>query len=112
MNIKTVKFTKDGFMMKSFAFGGGLEKGAIYPDEKMPSCLQNYLIDTGSEVILVDTGLPAETPDILPGEGASIYVGKPIRSYMSALKELGYDPEQIQCIVQAAEFVPAPPRPH
>ena len=99
MNIKTVKFTKDGFMMKSFAFGGGLEKGAIYPDEKMPSCLQNYLIDTGSEVILVDTGLPAETPDILPGEGASIYVGKPIRSYMSALKELGYDPEQITKIL-------------
>ena len=99
MNIKAVKFTKDGFMMKSFAFGGGLEKSEIYPDEKMLSCLQNYLIDTGSEVILVDTGLPAETPDTQPSEGALIYVGKPIQSYMSALKELGYQPEQVTKIL-------------
>ena len=35
MKIKAVKFTKDGFMMKSFAFGGGLAKGTISPDEKM-----------------------------------------------------------------------------
>ncbi len=99
MEIKAVKFTQDGFMMKSFAFGGGLEKGTISPDEKMPSCLQNYLIDTGSEVILVDTGLPEETPDITPREGALIYVGKPIQSYMSALKELGYKPEQVTKIL-------------
>ena len=33
MEIKAVKFTKDGFMMKSFAFGGGLTKGVISPDE-------------------------------------------------------------------------------
>lgn len=99
MEIKAVKFTENGFMMKSFAFGGGLEKGEISPDEKMPSCLQNYLIDTGSEVILVDTGLPAETPDIPPSEGSLIYVGKPIQSYMSALKELGYSPEQVTKIL-------------
>ncbi len=99
MKIKAVKFARDGFMMKSFAFGGGLEKGAISPDEKLPSCLQNYLIDTGSEVILVDTGLPAETPDIPPREGALIYVGKPIQSYISALKELGYEPEQVTKIL-------------
>ena len=92
MKIKAVKFTENGFMMKSFAFGGGLEKGAISPDEKMPSCLQNYLIDTGSEVILVDTGLPAETPDIPPREGALIYVGKPIQ-------KLGYEPEQVTKIL-------------
>lgn len=99
MEIKAVKFTKDGFMMKSFAFGGGLTKGVISPDEKMPSCLQNYLIDTGSEVILVDTGLPAEAPETLPSEGALIYVGKPIQSYMSALKELGYKPEDVKKIL-------------
>lgn len=99
MKIKAVKFTRDGFMMKSFAFGGGLKKGSISPDEKMPSCLQNYLIDTGSEVILVDTGLPAETPDVPPHEGALIYVGKPIQSYISALKDLGYEPEQVTKIL-------------
>ena len=99
MKIKAVKFTKDGFMMKSSAFGGGLAKGTISTDEKMPSCLQNYLIDTGAEVILIDTGLPAETPDTPPSEGALIYVGKPIQSYMSALKELGYRPEDVTKIL-------------
>lgn len=106
MEIKAIKFTKDGFMTKSFAFGGGLSEGTIplpnekiLSDEKLPSCLQNYLIDTGSEVILVDTGLPEETPDTSPSERSLIYVGKPIQSYMSALKELGYEAEDITKIL-------------
>ena len=34
---------------------------------------QNYLIDTGSEVILVDTGLPAGFPEEVPNEDSPIF---------------------------------------
>ena len=62
MIIKAIKFAKDGFMTQPFAMGG--EDGVEKFDAKVRyrSCLQNYLIDTGDEVILVDTGLPAEFP--------------------------------------------------
>ena len=53
MEIKAVKFRKDGFYTQPFAFGG--EKGPNEFDRNIRyrSSLQNYLIDTGSEVILV-----------------------------------------------------------
>ena len=57
--------------------------------------LQNYLIDTGDEVILVDTGLPAGTPEETPDENSLAYTGKDICSYMEALGNLGYKPEQV-----------------
>ena len=63
MEIKAVKFRKDGFYSQLFAFGGeeGPEKYSM--DIRFRGSLQNYLIDTGDEVILVDTGLPAGTPE-------------------------------------------------
>ena len=53
MEIKAVKFRKDGFYTQPFAFGG--EKGPNKFDRNIRyrGSLQNYLIDTGSEVILV-----------------------------------------------------------
>ena len=50
-------------MNEALALGGSLEKENINPNKKYPASLQNYLIDTGKEVILIDTGLPVETPD-------------------------------------------------
>ena len=61
--------------------------------------LQNYLIDTGEEVILVDTGLPAGTPEEVPDENSLLYTGKDICSYMEAFKALGYEPEQVTRIL-------------
>ena len=61
--------------------------------------LQNYLIDTGSEVILVDTGLPAGTPEDAPNPNALAFLGKDICSYMDAFKALGYKPEQVTKIL-------------
>ena len=57
MDIKAVKFRKDGFYSQPFAFGG--EEGAEKFDKNVRyrGSLQNYVIDTGNEVILVDTGL-------------------------------------------------------
>ncbi len=57
--------------------------------------LQNYLIDTGDEVILVDTGLPAGTPEETPNENSILYTGKDIQSYMDAFAALGYWPEHV-----------------
>jgi len=61
--------------------------------------LQNYLIDTGDEVILVDTGLPAGTPEEVPDENSLVYTGKDICSYMEAFAGLGYKPEQVTKIL-------------
>lgn len=99
MKIQAVKFRNNGFMTQPFAFGG--EDGADKFDAeiKYRSGLQNYVIDTGSEVILVDTGLPAGTPEESPDENTMIYTGKDIKSYMEALKDLGYKPEQIAKIL-------------
>ena len=99
MKIKAVKFRKDGFMTQPFAFGG--EEGPEKFDRnlKYRSCLQNYVIDTGKEVILVDTGLPEGTPEEAPDENTAIYTGKDIKPYMEALSDLGYKPEQVTKIL-------------
>ena len=95
MKIKAVKFRKDGFYTQQFAFGGedGMEK--FDRNIRYRGSLQNYLIDTGDEVILVDTGLPAGTPEEVPDENSLAFTGKDICSYMEALAALGYKPEQV-----------------
>ena len=60
MEIKAVKFRKNGFYGQPFAFGGEEGMDKFDANIRYRGSLQNYLIDTGSEVILVDTGLPAE----------------------------------------------------
>ncbi|MBQ9278190.1 MAG: MBL fold metallo-hydrolase [Lachnospiraceae bacterium] len=99
MEIKAVKFRKDGFYAQPFVFGG--EEGADKFDSKVKyrGSLQNYLIDTGDDVILVDTGLPAGTPEEVPDENSIIYTGKDICSYMEAFAALGYKPEQVTKIL-------------
>ena len=99
MEIKAVKFRKDGFYTQPFVFGGeeGMEK--FDKNVRYRGSLQNYLIDTGSEVILVDTGLPAGFPEEVPNEDSLIYTGKDISSYMDAFKALGYQPEQVTKIL-------------
>ena len=99
MEIKAVKFRKDGFYTQPFVFGG--EEGTDKFDKSIRyrGSLQNYLIDTGDEVILVDTGLPAGTPEEAPDETSILYTGKDIRSYMEAFAALGYKPEQVTKIL-------------
>ena len=97
--IKAVKFRIDGFYTQPFAFGGeeGMEK--FDKNIRYRGSLQNYLIDTGSEVILVDTGIPAGTPEEVPDENSLAFTGKDICSYMDAFKALGYKPEQVTKIL-------------
>ena len=99
MEIKAVKFRKDGFYTQPFIFGG--EEGVENFDKNIRyrGSLQNYLIDTGDEVILVDTGLPAGTPEEVPDENSPIFTGKDICSYMEAFAALGYKPEQVTTIL-------------
>ena len=99
MEIKAVKFRKDGFYTQPFVFGGeeGMEK--FDKNVRYRGSLQNYLIDTGIEVILVDTGLPAGTPEEVPDENSPIFTGKDICSYMDAFKALGYKLEQVTKIL-------------
>ena len=99
MEIKAVKFRTDGFYSQPFAFGGeeGIDKFDI--NIRYRGSLQNYLIDTGSEVILVDTGIPAGTPEEVPDENSLGFTGKDLYTYMEAFANLGYKPEQVTKIL-------------
>ena len=99
MIIKAVKFRKDGFYTQPFAFGGEEGPEKFNHDIRYRGSLQNYLIDTGKDVILVDTGLPAGTPEEAPDEHSFAYTGKDICSYMEALAATGYKPEQMTIIL-------------
>ena len=46
--IKPVRFTENGFMTEPFALGGEGAEG-LDPAVKYRSCLQNWVIDTGSQ---------------------------------------------------------------
>lgn len=99
MKIQAVKLFENGFMTQPFAFGGeeGVEKfdAAV----KYRSTLQNFVIDTGKEIILVDTGLPDDFPEQVVDEKTQIYMGKKIKNYVDALKDLDYQPEQVSKIL-------------
>lgn len=56
MEIKAIRMFDHGFMTQAFAFGGEDPKGTYDDQILYRSSLQNFLIDTGKEVILVDTG--------------------------------------------------------
>ena len=99
MEIKAVKFRENGFYSQPFVFGGeeGIDK--FDKNVRYRGSLQNYLIDTGDEVILVDTGLPAGTPEEAPNETSLAFTGRDICSYMEAFAALGYKPEQVTKIL-------------
>ncbi|MBQ6766870.1 MAG: MBL fold metallo-hydrolase [Paludibacteraceae bacterium] len=99
MEIKAVKLFDGGFMNQPFAFGG--EEGKENFDEQIiyRSSLQNFLIDTGSEVILVDTGFPTGAPVPPKKLGAPLYMGEKKQDYLEALASLGYKAEQISKIL-------------
>ena len=99
MIIKAVKFSKDGVDTQPFVFGGEEGMDRFDPTMRYRGSLQNYLIDTGNEVILVDTGLPAGTPEESPDENSLAFTGKDICSYMEAFAALGYKPEQVTKIL-------------
>ena len=98
IRIKAVKLYDNGFMAQPFAFGGEGMEGTD-PAVKYRSSLQNFVIDTGEEVILVDTGMPAEVPDQVPDDSTQIYMGKKVNNYVDALAEAGYTPEQVSKIL-------------
>lgn len=99
MVIKAVKFRKDGFYSQPFAFGGEEGMDKFDKNIRYRGSLQNYLIDTGDEVILVDTGLPAGTPEEVPDENSPAFTGKDICSYVDAFSALGYKTEQVTKIL-------------
>ena len=86
-------------LLPSTAFGGEEGPDKFDPNIRYRGSLQNYLIDTGDEVILVDTGLPKEFPAQVMDENAQIYLGNPITDYVSAFQALGYRPEQVTKIL-------------
>ena len=99
MNIKAIRMFDGGFMNQPFAFGG--EEGQDQFDKQIiyRSSLQNFLIDTGSDVILVDTGFKTGFAAPAKKLGAPLYMGEKVADYMEALAAAGYKPEQVTKIL-------------
>lgn len=99
MEIKAIRMFDGGFMTQPFAFGG--EEGKEAFDEQIiyRSSLQNFLIDTGEEVILVDTGFKTGMAAPAKKLGAPLYMGERVDDYMASLAALGYKPEQVTKIL-------------
>ena len=99
MKISALKFYKNGEMMEAFAFGGSMAKESISLEKTYAASLQNYLIDTGKEIILVDTGLPVETPDFKRESNQKLFMGEKIADFVQALGNLGYKPEDVDKVI-------------
>lgn len=99
MKILALQFYKKGEMQEAFAFGGSKDKLTIQKDKSYPASLQNYLIDTGKEVILVDTGLPDETPEFKREPNQMLFMGEKMADFSIALKKVGYSIEDVDKII-------------
>lgn len=99
MKIFPLQFFENGYMKEAFVFGGSAPKDKIDAEKNYPSSLQNYLIDTGTEVILVDTGFPNEMPSPEKKEGQMIYPGEKVATFSEALKKLGYELEDVDKVI-------------
>lgn len=88
-----------GFMNQSFAFGGEEGKDAFDEQINYRSSLQNFLIDTGEEVILVDTGFKTDMSVPARTYGAPLYMGELVDNYIDSFTALGYKPEQVTKIL-------------
>ena len=99
MIIKAIRMFDGGFMNQQFAFGG--EEGKDKFDEQIiyRSSLQNFLIDTGSEVFLVDTGFKTGYAAPAKKLGAPLFMGEKVADYMDAFAASGYKPEQVTKIL-------------
>lgn len=99
MKIYALEFYKNGEMREEFALGGSMLKEDINVNKMYPASLQNYLIDTGKEVILIDTGLPIETPDFKKEPNQKLYMGEKVADFKTALQNTGYELENIDKVV-------------
>ncbi|MCR4633514.1 MAG: MBL fold metallo-hydrolase [Erysipelotrichaceae bacterium] len=99
MIFKTVKFRNNGFSTQPFAFGGEEGPDKFDKNIRYRSGLQNYVIETENDLILVDTGLPVGTPEEVVTDQTLIYTGQDITDYISAFRGLGYKEEQVTKIL-------------
>ena len=98
MKVIPLKFYDNGFMTQAFAFGGSRDKEKC-EDIKYGSSLQNFLIDDGNEVILSDTGMPNDSPDMGRSPNMPLTMGDKVATFKEAFEKTGYHVEDVTKIV-------------
>ncbi len=84
MKIAAVKLYENGYMLEPFAFGGEEGMEPFDPTVKYRSSLQNYVIETEDDLILVDNGKPDGYPNQVPEAKPQIFMGSRIENYTDA----------------------------
>ena len=107
MTISAVKLYENGFMSQAFAFGGEGMDG-VDPSVRYRSSLQNYLIDTGSDVTYTDEALYANKLSVVFEDLAAaretldavrkFIAGHPT-VYLSTHTPLGYENLEAKAVV-------------
>ena len=98
MKVIPLKYYGGGYMTQAFAFGGSRDKEKC-EDIKYGSSLQNFLIDDGNEVILSDTGMPNDSPDIGRSPNVPLTMGDKVATFKEAFEKTGYKIEDVTKIV-------------
>ncbi len=99
MTIKAIHLFENGFISQPFAFGGEDGKEAFDSQIFYRSSLQNFAVDTGDEVILVDTGLDGGISLPPKKYGTPLYMGERVKPYMEALADAGIDASRVTKIL-------------
>lgn len=98
MKVIPLKYYDNGFMTQAFAFGGSRDKEKC-EDVKYGSSLQNFLIDDGNEIILSDTGMPNDSPDIGRSPNVPLTMGDKVATFKEAFEKTGYKIEDVTKII-------------
>lgn len=99
MEIKALTTFEGGYMSEHFVFGGTRDKELCSTTKQYPYYIISYLIDTGKEVILVDTSMPDSLCEMPANEELGVYIGKRTQTFEQALNVIGYQTSDVDKII-------------
>ncbi len=99
MKVKALHTFSGGYMVESFVFGGTRTKAQCDGNKKYSYDIISYLIDTGKDVILVDTSFPDTIISLPEDHDVGVSVGMRKQSFEETLHQAGYSLTDVTKII-------------
>ncbi len=99
MKIKALHTFTGGYMVESFVFGGTRAKEECDGNKKYSYDIISYLIDTGDDVILIDTSFPDAILELPEDHEVGVLVGTRKMPFEVALQKAGYKLSDVTKII-------------